>query len=105
VKLEIVGTESNRSAIGAIVEVRIADESGSERTVYRRVGTGGSFGSSCLCQEIGLGDCLEIRSVKVNWPNGQTVWESFEGIGKDKAYRLQEGSGIASPMTRPKISF
>jgi hypothetical protein len=103
--LELEGRDSNRSAIGAMVEVKFVDANEQQRSLYRRVGTGGSFGSSSLWQEIGLGSCSEIQSVKVNWPNGRSEWESFEGIQRNQAYHLLEGSGNAQPMRRPRTQY
>lgn len=91
VTLKLRGTASNRSAVGALIRVRTLGVDGKEQSFYRRVGTGGSFGSSSLQQEIGLGLCAEILTVEINWPNGKNVWESIEGVRPDKFYQISEG--------------
>ena len=48
ISLELEGRSANRSAIGARVEVVVADANGAPRTLRRTVGTGGSFGSGSL---------------------------------------------------------
>src|SRR5262249_20660034 len=54
ITLKLEGVRSNRSAIGARIKV-LTTEEGKDRTTYRTVGTGGSFGANPLRQEIGLG--------------------------------------------------
>ncbi len=96
VVLELEGTRSNRSAIGARIAVTCATSTG-ERTVHVTVGTGGSFGSSSLRQEIGLGAATSIRSVEVTWP-GATEPESVSGVDLRGAFRILEGEGRGEPL-------
>ncbi|NIS03213.1 MAG: CRTAC1 family protein, partial [Gemmatimonadetes bacterium] len=53
IKLRLLGTRSNRSAIGARIRVDVTED-GTSRSIYRWVGSGGSFGGNPLRQEIGL---------------------------------------------------
>jgi hypothetical protein len=105
VTLELEGKVSNRSAVGAIVRVGVIDNAGNKRYFHRRVGTGGSFGSSSLRQEIGLGACRNITGVEINWPNGTDVWEMIRGVKLDSAYRILEGEGAAKEWALAKSSF
>ena len=54
------------------------------------VGTGGSFGSSSLQQEIGLGAAESIAAIAVRWPGSGTT-QHFEDIEMDRVYRVREG--------------
>ena len=63
ITLELEGTTSNHSALGAIVRVET-----DSLTIHRVVSSGGSFGSSPLRREIGLGKVDSIRSITVFWP-------------------------------------
>ena len=90
IALKLVGVESNRAAIGARIEVRVRHPGG-ERSVHLQVDSGGSFGSSSLEQEIGLGDATAIESVTVRWPTGMT--EVVEGLALDARYVVTEGGG------------
>jgi len=93
VTLRLVGTQTNRSAIGARVHVTVETPAGS-RSLYRTIGTGGSFGSDPLRAEIGLGDAERIVSVDVFWPvTGAT--ERFAGVQLDSSWVLTEGSAAA----------
>ncbi len=65
--LRLVGVKTNRAAIGARIKVTV-DEAGSQRSIFRTVGSGGSFGASPLEQHIGLGKAERIREVEVWWP-------------------------------------
>ncbi len=76
VTLRLLGTRSNRSAIGARIRLRLRTPDG-EREIHRVVGTGCSFGSSSLQQGIGLGDAEAIEFIEVRWPTTGLV-QRFE---------------------------
>ena len=67
VNLSLEGTVSNRAAIGARIKVTFNDN-GTERSVYRDVNSGGSFGSNPLLQHIGLGQATSIEKIEIRWP-------------------------------------
>ncbi len=87
--LRLEGTAANRSAIGARIRLEIS-EPGGPREIYATVGTGGSFGSSSLQQEIGLGSASVIDILEVSWPGSGTV-QTFRGLAPDRVLRLREG--------------
>ncbi len=84
--LSLEGTVSNRSAIGARIKV-VTDSD----TLHRVVSTGGSFGSSPLRVEIGLGQSESIKEVIVSWPNSAGLVQRFSNIPIRHLVRLQEG--------------
>ncbi|MEM9987716.1 MAG: CRTAC1 family protein, partial [Bacteroidota bacterium] len=96
-RLKLVGTRSNRSAIGAKVEVRIETLKG-ERSVFHWIGTGGSFGANSLDAEIGLGKAIRILSVVVDWPTQPAYQQRFTGVDLDRAYLLTEGDPQATSL-------
>lgn len=103
VTLRLVGTTSARDAHHARVQVDVSTPRGS-RTVHGMVGPSGSFGSSSLQLEVGLGDALAIEAVRVTWPaTGRT--EGFQGVMLDRAAILTEGEGRAVPLERPIIRW
>jgi hypothetical protein len=65
--LRLEGVRSNRSAIGARIKVTLPPGA-PQREIHVTAGTGGSFGSSSLQQEIGLGSATEVESIEVTWP-------------------------------------
>src|SRR6185369_13265717 len=67
INLSLEGTVSNKAAIGARIKVTFKDN-GVERSVYRDVNSGGSFGSNPLAQHIGLGQATSIEKIEITWP-------------------------------------
>ncbi len=92
--LRLEGTRGNRSAIGARVEVRLATPAG-ERSIFRTVGASGSFGSTSLRLEIGLGAASEITAVLVRWPVRVRTEQRFTGLRPGAFYLLREGEATA----------
>ncbi len=92
ITLRLEGVRSNRSAIGARIEVKVPHGRG-VRSIHATVSTGGSFGSASLQQEIGLGPATSIQSIKVRWPapDGTQV---FENVPVDRVVHLREGDPV-----------
>ncbi len=67
--LRLEGKRSNRSAIGARVRITVKTPEGN-REIHRCVGTGGSFGSTSLQQEVGLGNAVAVEEIEIRWPGG-----------------------------------
>ena len=94
ITLKLEGLTSNRAAIGARIRV-IVDTDKGQRSIYKTVGTGGSFGASPLRQEIGLGQATAIAAVEVYWPvTGKT--QVLKGLVPDHFYRVREGDSEAT---------
>ncbi|HSL23201.1 MAG TPA: CRTAC1 family protein [Vicinamibacterales bacterium] len=93
--LKLVGTRSNRSAIGARVTLRTAGA-----TQIEEVRGGGSYYSqNDLRVHFGLGDASSIDRVEVRWPSGST--ETWTGLAADRIVTLKEGSGQAAATDKP----
>jgi hypothetical protein len=91
IRFRLVGTKSNRDAIGA--EVRI--ECGGT-TQSRIVKSGSSYLSqSELPVTFGLGKRDQIDRVVIQWPSGRT--EEYKKLAASKAYQCVESKGI-SPL-------
>ncbi|HVV71423.1 MAG TPA: ASPIC/UnbV domain-containing protein, partial [Verrucomicrobiae bacterium] len=66
VRLKLVGTRSNRDAIGAWVRARVGDE-----TLWRQVMPTRSYLSqSELPVTFGLGKAQAIQDIEISWPSG-----------------------------------
>jgi enediyne biosynthesis protein E4 len=102
VLFRLVGTKSNRAAIGARATVHAAG-----MTQFDEVRGGGSYLSqNDLRLHFGLGSAAKIDSVEVRWPTGKT--ESFKDVAADKIYLITEGQGIKQTAALPapeSISF
>jgi hypothetical protein len=94
--VELIGTKSNRSAIGARVSVeanglRLVDE----------VRSGSSFASqSDFRRHFGLAAATTVEKLHIRWPNGAE--ETFEGLKANQWITIKEGSGIVRqrPLSR-----
>ncbi len=100
VTVRLRGVRSNRDAIGAriAVEVQEADPvgaSGAEakrtRKIHSLVSTGGSFGSSSLQQEIGLGRATSIQHITIQWPLAGRPTQVITNVPMDCAIEIKEG--------------
>lgn len=83
--LELVGTASNRSAIGARVHVRVGD------TVrMREIIGGGTYNSSNDTRLlVGLGPDATAADVEIAWPSGQV--DRGESLAAGRYWRIFEG--------------
>jgi ASPIC and UnbV/FG-GAP-like repeat len=102
-KLKLEGTRSNRAAIGARIKVNVKIAGGA-RSIYKTVNSGGSFGSSPLRQEIGLGDASEVTSVEVFWP-ASGIHQTLSGFALDHAYRIRENRAEPVAWELKRIEF
>ncbi len=88
IRLRLVGTKSNRDAIGAVVRVFY---DGTSRV--QMVKTGSSYLSqSELPLTFGVGRRDRVERIAIAWPSGQT--EEFRNVAAGKAYECVEGRGI-----------
>lgn len=99
------GKTSNKDAIGAKIKVNMLQKNGSKRSVFATVGTGGSFGSASLRQEIGLGDARQIESIEVTWPKPGVPKSIYTNIPLDGAIKLTEGVSTAETVSLGKLKF
>jgi hypothetical protein len=88
VRFRLVGTKSNRDAIGA--RVRVFHDGASQS---RMVKTGSSYLSqSELPVTFGVGRRDRVDRVVIDWPSGRT--EEFKGVRTARAYECVEGKGM-----------
>ncbi len=102
--LKLEGTTANRSAIGARVEIIVADSTGAARSLHRTVGTGGSFGAGPLQLHVGLGAAATVREVRIQWPDKAHSRASFTNITADHFYQIVQG-GQPTLLDRPTVRF
>jgi hypothetical protein len=93
VTLRFEGTVANRMAIGGRVRLQVEDANGRLREIHRVIGTGGSFGSSSLQLEVGLGAATRIVSLDVLWP-GSGTQSHFEEVPMDTVLEVREGDPL-----------
>ncbi|HWC16444.1 MAG TPA: CRTAC1 family protein [Terriglobales bacterium] len=90
VLLKLIGTKSNRAAIGARAIV-IAGK----LTQMNEVRGGGSYLSqNDLRLHFGLGNHTHIDSIEIRWPSGDK--QTLRDLATDSIYIVREGAGIQS---------
>jgi hypothetical protein len=88
--LRLVGTKSNRAALGARVHITLSGPDG-RRSVQRVIGGGSSFGNNPLTPTIGLGRASTIDAVEITWPGGGTR-QAARGLPLDRGVEITEGT-------------
>jgi len=87
--LKLEGTKSNRAAIGTKITVKFR-ENGKQRMVYRELNSGGSFGSSPLRREIGIGQATMIDEITIQWPTSG-ITQAFKNVKPNQLLKIKEG--------------
>ncbi len=103
VNLLLQGTVSNKAAIGAKIKVTFK-ENNIERSVYRDVNSGGSFGSNPLRQHIGIGKADAIEKIEVTWPVTGKV-QIFENPPIDANLKITEGESAFIIYKMRRLDF
>ena len=86
--LKLVGTRSNRSAIGA--RVRLVSLSGVQVQEVR--GGGSYYSQNDLRVHFGLGRSGSVERLEIRWPSG--LEERFGDVGIDRIVIVREGTGV-----------
>jgi hypothetical protein len=93
-KVKLVGTKSNRSAIGATVIATY----GARRQAQAVLSQSSFFSANDLRLHFGLGP-EKTADLEIRWPNGDT--ERIAGVPADRLVTIEEGSGVATESLLP----
>jgi len=104
ITVKLVGVKTNRVAIGARIKVTVENEGRGTRSIYRTVGSGGSFGASPLQQHIGLGQSAKILSLEVFWPASKTQ-QVFQDVNKNQFLEITEFGDKYTKLDRKPFSL
>ncbi len=102
ITLHLVGEKSNRAAIGARIAVTVVNPGKAARTIYKTVGSGGSFGASPFQQHIGLGKSARIEKIDIFWPASKTR-QSFTGVTPNQFLEIKESATSPIKLDRPSF--
>jgi enediyne biosynthesis protein E4 len=94
ISLQLIGTKSNRAALGAQVTVQTVD---GPRTQEVRSG-GGYISQNDLRLHFGLGHADKAEKVTIRWPSGLS--ETLPSLAANHFYVVREAQGIDSARTR-----
>jgi hypothetical protein len=84
VAFRLVGTRSNRDAVGAVVRLRAAG-----RTQVRQVeAAGGYLAQSTKTVHFGLGDARAVESCEIRWPSGRV--QKLPDVGINRTHVVTE---------------
>jgi hypothetical protein len=103
-KVRLIGTKTNRSAIGAKLRVVLKAADGSTRSIHRVIGNNGSFGGNSLVEFVGLGDAAVVDSLTVSWPTSKTV-QTFKQIAADQSLEITEGADAPKVLPRRPLTI
>jgi tetratricopeptide (TPR) repeat protein len=107
--VRLVGTTSNRDAIGARVEVMTKGQGRGAKTeirnprsaIVRSLRAGEGFvAQSSKWLHFGLGPATEIERLVVRWPGGDA--QEFTDVNVDRHYRIVQDSDELKQWTRPQ---
>lgn len=93
-KIKLIGTKSNRSAVGATV---IASYGG-KRQAQPVTSQASFYSANDLRLHFGLG-AAESADLEVRWPSGAR--ESFTNVAANRLITIQEGKGVVSSRSLP----
>jgi hypothetical protein len=103
INILLEGTISNRAAIGARIKVTFKSD-GVERSVYRDVNSGGSFGSNPLKQHIGIAQAKSIENIEIKWPTSG-ITQQFKNVAIDQNIKIKEGNNSITSFKLVKFNF
>ncbi len=91
-QLQLIGTDSNRDAVGARVWVKAGDQ----ETVSFVNGGNGFASQSTRRLHFGLAAAERVDKLEVAWPSGRR--QTFTGVVADRVYELVEGAAGLTPV-------
>jgi tetratricopeptide (TPR) repeat protein len=100
-KVKLVGTQSNRAALGAKIQIEIRDPDGTLRSIHRTIGTNGSFGGNSLVELIGIGSARSVEKLTVVWPTSHPR-QIFEKVAAGQFIVITEGEPTLGVLSQPK---
>ncbi|WP_419700885.1 CRTAC1 family protein [Mucilaginibacter sp. NFX135] len=103
ISLKLNGVKANKAAIGSHIKLTFT-ENGAKRSVYKDVNSGGSFGSSPLRQEMGIGRAKLIDDVEIKWAGSNTV-QHFKNVMPNQFLQITEGDDYYQTIPLSKLTF
>ena len=92
IKIKLVGTNCNRTAIGARVRV----VTGSHSQIDEVLSGSSVMSQSDLRLHFGLGKASVVDVIEVKWPTTQKI-ERFTQVKANQILTIREGNGIVAP--------
>lgn len=96
-KIQLEGSESNRTAFGAIVKVAAA-----EKNFYRQYDGVDFLGQSIQPLHFGLASATMVEEIAVRWPNGKQ--EIVTNVAANQTIKIKEGQGMVTGVKQRAAS-
>jgi hypothetical protein len=90
-KVKLVGTKTNRAALGAKLRAVVKGPDGSTRWIHRTVGSNSSFGGNSLVELIGLASATGVAELEITWPTSRTT-QTLRDVAADRTIEITEGA-------------
>jgi VCBS repeat protein/ASPIC/UnbV protein len=103
ISLKLQGVKANRSGVGSHIKLTFR-ENGVQRSVYKDVNSGGSFGSSPLRQEMGIGKATVIDDIEITWAGSHTV-QHFKNVAPNQFLIITEDNPQTQVMHLKRLNF
>lgn len=103
ISLKLEGVKANKAGIGSHIKLTFT-ENGVQRSVYKDVNSGGSFGASPLQQEIGIGQAKVIDEIEITWAGSRSV-QRFKHVKPNQFLSVTEGSSTYKTNILNKLTF
>ncbi|HWF07791.1 MAG TPA: CRTAC1 family protein [Bryobacteraceae bacterium] len=98
-QVELVGTKSNRDAVGARITIR-----NKGKLQMREIALGDGYGSeNSLRQHFGLGEATSVDEISVKWPASKMV-QTFQNVAGNRIIQITEGSSQIVEKNYPKVA-
>jgi hypothetical protein len=103
ISLKLQGVKANKAAVGSHIKLTFTED-GVKRSVYKDVNSGGSFGSSPLRQEMGIGRAKMIDDVEITWAGSGTV-QHCSNVSPNQFLQITEGVEQPKTITLKQLTF
>lgn len=103
ISVKAEGVKCNKAAIGSRIKLSFIDN-GIKRSIYKDINSGGSFGSSPIKLEIGLGAADVVDELEITWAGSNTV-QRFHNLKAMQFYHLKEGNNEAKLIKLKRLNF
>ncbi|HWD18230.1 MAG TPA: choice-of-anchor tandem repeat GloVer-containing protein [Verrucomicrobiae bacterium] len=101
-RVKLVGTVSNRSAIGAKVRAHAAI-GGKTFWQLREINTGDGFSAGPLDAHFGLGDATNVDTLRIEWPSGAV--QEFHNVATKQSLTITEPPRLMAALSNGAPQF
>ena len=102
--VKLVGTRTNRAALGAKIRVDLPGPDGTVVSRYRTITAGSSFGGNPLACTVGLDRADTIVTLQVDWPTSK-IRQTFRDVPIDRSIEITEGRDDFRVLDAPPIAL